>query len=90
MTDLNTVFDTYTGTVSKVGEYNKYCNMDYPTSIKDWTTNTIDFRSYDSKTGVLMMTTLYGVQQTKYYCDGGAQALAVATMAVATVAVTIY
>ena len=52
-TDEFTTFKNFAGVSNTVGEYNLYCNRDYPLTITDYTTKTTKFASYDSKTGLV-------------------------------------
>ena len=77
------------GLTSTVGEYNKFCTTNYPRMITDYTTaGSTSYSSYDAKTGLLKFTQAKGAVEMKSYCDGGAQALALATVAAAAVSVS--
>ena len=88
-TDLNTAYYNQLGLTKNLGEANLVCDYKYPTTIagyKDTTKNA----SYDAATGLVVTLKANGAQQFKSYCDGGAQTLAVATMAVAAAAISMY
>tara|TARA_B110001450_G_C17536274_1_gene446722 strand:+ start:490 stop:909 length:420 start_codon:yes stop_codon:yes gene_type:complete len=56
----------YYGLTSTVGEYNKYCNFDYPAGLKGFTVaGQTDYTSYDAKTGLLILAKKNGAYQQK-------------------------
>ena len=71
-----------TGATVTKGEYSLYCSFDYPvliTALKADATAT-----WDDKTNTLTASATTGANAVQIYCDGGAQALAIAaTTAVA-------
>jgi hypothetical protein len=88
-TDLNITYYNYYGLTKNLGEANLYCDSSYPTTIKNYK-DTTKTASYDAATGLVVTLKANGAQQLKSYCDGGAQTLAVATMAVAAAAISMY
>ena len=84
-----TNFKNAAGVVLEIGTYNKYCVSDYPASIALYTVaGQTTYNGYDAKTGLLKYAKINGAFEAKTYCDGGAQALALATVAAAAVSVS--
>ena len=88
-TASNTSLNQSYGLTSTVGEYNLYCNTDFPSLITSFKTTT-SYASYDSKTGLVVGLAANGASEAKFYCDGGAQAVAFATLAVAAASISMY
>ena len=88
-TASNTSLNESYGLTSTVGEYNLYCNTDFPSLITSFKTTT-SYASYDSKTGLVVGLAANGASEAKFYCDGGAQAVAFATLAVAAASISMY
>ena len=65
-----------TGVAYKTGEYTKSCSLDYPSTMKSYTT------------GAFISTPALGDYEFRYYCDGGAAKLAVATAASVSITLT--
>ena len=91
-TQAKTLFTSYknsVGVVLEIGTYTKYCVSDYPATITSYTVaGQTSYNGYDAKTGLLKYAKINGAFEAKTYCDGGAQALALATVAAAAVSVS--
>ena len=77
------------GLKNVVGYYNKVCFTDYPAVISNFYDKT-KYEGYDSKTGTGTALKANGAYQFKVYCDGGANALAFATIAAASATISMY
>ena len=66
------------------------CFDDYPSVIKDFKAGGSNkYTSYDGETGKLVFAKTFGSTEELWYCDGGAQALALATVAAAAVSISL-
>ena len=77
------------GNRNEIGYYNKICQTDYPAIIAMFN-DKAKYASYDSSTGVGTALKANGSYQFKSYCDGGAKALAFATIATASATLSMY
>ena len=70
-------------------DYKKYCVYDYPAAIASFTVaGSTTYSRYEANIGKVHWAAAEGAMKTFYYCDGGAQALALATVAVAAVSIS--
>jgi hypothetical protein len=82
-----TTANTSYGYTKTVGEYNLYCNYDYPAAITATKANTTSL-TYDSAKNTITYNADNGNRQYLAYCDGGATTLAVAATAAVALSVT--